>query len=145
MKKLILSVVLLLGVSQVKADIGDQITSSLIDHVSGHSQWTTKGENKLALLSSIVQIGKLDGKAIGQVRFGFTGTVNPDKSVSRGAGYVADVYVNAAPFIRKYVSLAPEWTFLNSIEVGPSYAYDFREHHSYLSISLGLAFGLKPL
>lgn len=145
MKKMLLASLLFLSASHAKADIGDQITSSLIDHVAAHSQWTTKGENRLALLASIVQIGKMDGSAIAQLRFGFTGITNPDGGVDRGAGYVGDVYMNISPLIRKYVKLNSDWTFLNTIEAGPSFAYDFREKHSYLAFSVGLAFGLQPL
>lgn len=145
MKKIMLMVVALLGASFAHgALLGDQITASLIDHVAAQSQWTTKGENRLALLSSVVQIGRLDGKAIGQLRFGFTGITNPEGGVDRGAGYVADGYLNISPLIRRYVRLSPEWTFLNSIEAGPSYGYDFRDHHGYLAFSVGLAFGLSP-
>lgn len=144
MKRIMLFGLLLLGTSIVRADLGDQITSSLISHVSAHSQYTTTGENRLALLASIVQIGKMNGSSIGQLRFGFTGIMNPDKNVTAGAGYVADAYVNISPFVRKYVTLDPNWTFLNSIEMGPSIAYDLREHHSYLAFSVGLAFSLQP-
>lgn len=143
MKK-ILFVVCFLSFGSLKADIGSQITTSLISHISTHSEWTTKGENRLALLTDIIEIGKLDNKAIGQIRFGFTGITNPDSSVTPGAGYVADAYVNLAPFVRKYVSLNPDWTFLGNVEMGPAFSYDFREHHSYLAFSVGLAFGLNP-
>ncbi len=140
-RKLAMLGVLLFVVSQAKADIGDQITASLIDHVAAHSQWTTKGENRLALLASIVQIGKMDGSSIAQIRFGYNTTVNDS---SQTDGYVGDVYMNISPFVRKYVKLDPNWTFLNSIEMGPNYAYDFQQHHSYLAFSVGLAFGLNP-
>lgn len=144
MKKLLIAIALLAGPRIAFADLGDQITASLIDHVAAHSQYTTKGDNRLVLLASIVQIGKLNGSSIAQLRFGFTGTANPDNGVSRGAGYVGDIYFNAAPFIRKYVHLEDNWTFLNSVEVGPNYAYDFRDHHAYGGVSVGLAFGLNP-
>lgn len=144
-KKMLLALALLVGPNWAFADgLGDQITASLINHVSASSQWTTKGENRLALLAGIVEIGKMDGSAIGQLRFGFTGIANPEGGVDRGAGYVADAYLNISPFIRKYVKLDPNWTFLNSVEAGPNYAYDFREHHSYVAFSVGLAFGLNP-
>lgn len=137
---------LILMSAGLKAEgLGDQITASLIDHVAAHSQYTAKGENRLALLADIVEIGKLNGKAIGQLRFGFTGIANAAGGVDRGAGYVADAYINAAPFVRKYVKLAPEWEFLNSVEVGPSVGYDFRSHHTVYSLSVGLAFNLKPI
>ncbi len=48
MKKMLLALVLLVGPRIAFADLGDQITSSLIDHVSASSQWTTDGENRLA-------------------------------------------------------------------------------------------------
>lgn len=143
---LIITTLLLLGfVSMSKAEgIGDQITTTLTDHVSAHSQWTTKGEHRLALMDAVILIGKMDGSAIAQGRFGFTAITNPDGGVERGSGYVADVYLNLSPFVRKYVKLAPHWTFLNSIEAGPSIGYDFRAHHTVYSFSVGLAFGLQP-
>lgn len=147
MKKMLL-VLALLWMGPMKpamADgLGDQITASLINHVSACSQWTTKGENRLALMAGIVQIGKMDGASIGQLRFGFNGIANAEGGADRGMGYVGDAYVNISPFIRKYVKLDPSWTFLNSIEAGPSYAYDFKAKHSYVAFSVGLAFGLNP-
>lgn len=145
MKKIILMLGLLCITNSAKADLGDQIKTSLINHVAACSQWTTTGENRLALLSSVVEIGQMNGSSIAQIRFGFTGITNPAGGVDRGAGYVGDFYINVSPFVRKYVKLNPDWTFLNSVEAGPSFAYDFREHHSYLSFSVGLAFGLQPL
>lgn len=146
MKKILIVVLLsLFGMMPSFASIiGDQINATLTEHISAHTQYTTKGENKLALLASVIQIGKWNGASIAQVRFGFTGITNPDKSTTPGAGYVGDIYMNAAPLIRQYVSLDPAWTFLNNVEVGPSFAYDFREHHSYLAVSVGLAFSLNP-
>ncbi len=145
LKKLLAAILLLISPCVLKADIlGDQIKTSLIDHVSASTQWTTKGENRLALLSNIVQLGQWKGSAIGQLRFGFTGITNPAPDQVSSAGYVADAYINISPFIREYVTLDPSWSFLNSVEAGPAFAYDFREHHSYLAFSVGLAFGLNP-
>ncbi len=144
MKKYVIIALILALPSFVHADLGDQITATLTDHVSAHTQYTTKGENRLALLDSIIIIGKYHGASIAQGRFGFTGIANPSGGVDRGAGYVADVFINAAPFIRDYVHLDDSWIFLNSLEVGPSLGYDFRSHHSIYSVSVGLAFGLNP-
>lgn len=145
MKKIIVAMFLGLSVKMCQASIlGDQINASLIDHVSTHSQWTTKGENRLVLLADIVEIGKWKGSTIGQLRFGYSNTTNPNGTTAINSGYVADAYVNISPFVREYVTLNPDWTFLNSIEMGPSFAYDFRERHSYLAFSVGLAFGLNP-
>lgn len=126
------------------AGLGDLINTTLTEHVQAESQWTTKGQNKLALMDSVILIGKMEGAPIAQGRFGFTAVANPQGNVERGAGYLADIFINVAPFVRKYVHLADEWTFLNSIGAGPSYGYDFREHHSVLSFSVNLAFGLNP-
>lgn len=126
--------------------LGDQITSSLINHVSTHSEWTTKGDNRLALLSSIVEIGKWKGSSIGQLRFGYVNTVTSNSgTVTPDNGYVADAYINIAPVLKEYVTLNQDWAFLNSVEMGPAFAYDFKEHHSYLAFSVGLAFGLNPI
>lgn len=145
MKKMFVLLATLFVSVGARADIlGDQITASLINHVSAHSQWTTKGENRLALLADIVEIGKMDGATIGQLRFGFN-AVTSNGNTTPSAGYVADAYINISPFIRKYVKFNPNWTFLNSVEIGPSYSYDFYQHHSYLAASVGLAFGLQPL
>lgn len=143
MKKLLLAVLFLSGASVLKADLGDQITASLIDHVSTHSQWTTKGDNRLVLLTDIIELGKMDGRAIGQIRFGYSTITNPDTTLQQ-SGYVGDLYANIAPFLRRYVSLNPTWAFLSSVEMGPSFAYDFAQRHSYASFSVGLAFGLQP-
>lgn len=145
MKKIMLFVLAVLMSGAGWSDgLGDQISASLISHVSTHAQWTTKGEQRLALLTDIVEVGKWKGSAVGQLRFGFTGITNPDSTVTPGAGYVADAYINIAPFIRQYVTLNPAWQFLTSVEAGPSLAYDFREHHSLASFSVGLAFSLNP-
>lgn len=142
LKKMFVFLMLGLFVKIGHAEIlGDQITASLISHVSTHSEWTTKGQNRLALLTDIVEIGKWKGSAIGQIRFGYSNTTNTS---DQSSGYVADAYINVSPLIREYVTLNPDWTFLNSIEMGPAFAYDFREHHSYLAFSVGLAFGLNP-
>ncbi len=144
MKKMIIGLILMFGLSHVQAsELGDQITASLIEHVAAHSQWTTKGENRLALLASIIQIGKIDKSSIAQIRFGYN-AVASGEDVKRSAGYVGDVYINFSPFIRRYVNFDKDWTFLNTIEIGPSYSYDFYQHHSYLAVSVGLAFSLNP-
>lgn len=146
MKKIVASFIGLLMFSSVaKADgVGDQITASLINHVSAHSQWTTKGENRLSLLASIIEIGKMDGSSIAQIRFGYNTIVNSDNQTEPDNGYVGDIYMNISPFLRKYVKLDPDWTFLNSIEMGPAFSYDFQHHHSYAAFSVGLAFSLNP-
>lgn len=144
MKKILMLISFLMLAQGIKADgLSDQIGASLINHVGAHSQWTTKGENRLALLADIIEIGKMDGAVIGQFRLGYNAVTNSGKVVP-SAGYVADAYVNISPFVRKYVNFNQNWTFLNTVEMGPAYAYDFYQHHSYLSFSVGLAFGLNP-
>lgn len=146
MKKILFVSALLCLTGISKADVlGDQITASLINHVSANSEWTTKGENRLAFLTDIVELGKLQGSAIGQLRFGYNSVVDQQGGQVPGGGYVADAYMNISPFIRQYVNINKDWVFLNSVEMGPSFSYDFRAHHSYLAFSVGLAFGLQPL
>ena len=148
MRKLLVAVVLsVFGVLPSLADttsLGEQITATLLDHVQTMAQFTTEGDTRLALLDSVVQVGKYNGSYIAGLQLGFSGETAPDAGDPNGVNYLAGVQIRLDPLFRQEVTVPEHWSFLRALEFGPGFHYDFRERHSFLNFQVGLAFTLNP-
>lgn len=130
-----------LFVSPSKAQ--DIFTATLIDHVMTVTQ-IKNGETDLALVDSIIQIGKINGGSILDLQAGFGTTVTPDAGDPTGANLLVGGFFKVSSFMKGYVKYPDQWKFLNSIEHGPVYFWDFREKRDFVGYQIGLAFGLNP-
>lgn len=119
------------------------IETTLLDHVSTVTQFKN-GETKLALMDSIVLIGHKKGKSVFDIQAGFSGETKPEPNGIRGANIVVGGFLKINTLIQDNVSFPVQWEFLNSLEHGISYVYDFREKKDYVSYQVGLAFDLDP-
>jgi hypothetical protein len=127
-----------------RADILSTVNSSLIDHVGLVSQLDARGTTRAALLDSVVEIGNFQGSDFLDVQAGFTGDTQPDPNQPKGINYTAGLLLRVDPFIKAYVTFPDHWDFLKSIQHGPFFNYDFRDHQSYVGYQLGMAFKLEP-
>lgn len=135
---------LVLGKTGYCDGIGDQINATLLSHVETITQFAADGTTRIGLLDNVFQIGKIGDSYIGAARFGYKGIANSDGSFGRG-GYEAGVFIHLNPIVKDVITLNPQWDFLNALEYGPSYNYDFSQHQGFVSFDIGLAFGLNPL
>lgn len=142
MKKLLIAVALLF--LAVKSQAADQIVTTLLDHVTVCTQFSS-GETKLALLDSVIQVGKINGRSILDLQAGFSGDTAPDPEEPSGANFLVGAFFKVSSLIGDRLNLPEHWRFLNSIEHGPSFSYDLREKDTYISYQVGLAFTLYPI
>lgn len=142
MKKVMLTILFMLAVSKVHAD--DIFLKTLTEHVTTVTQFKS-GETKLALMDSVLLIGKINGSSVLDIQAGFSGNTRPEAGKTTAADVTAGVFFKVSSLIRGRVQFPPEWTFLNSIEHGPFFNYDFREHRSLGGYQVGLAFTLNPV
>jgi len=140
MKKLLFAVALLFVASARGEDL---ITSTLLDHVMPVTQFKS-GETKLALMDSVIQIGSYDGRSILDLQAGFSGETKPEPGEASGMNLIAGGFLKLNSVVGDAVKFPPQWSFLNALEYGPAYNYDFREKSSYLSFQVGMAFKLTP-
>lgn len=127
-------------------DIGGLIKTTLLDHVETVNQFSESGDNRIVLLDSVFQFGRFYNTYIGALQIGYQGITNPDGSVeANGNSFIGSVYIHLNPAVKNFVNFNPQWEFLNSLEFGPSYSYDFKAHHAYFGINVGLAFKLNPI
>jgi hypothetical protein len=146
MKKLTLSLGFMLLSGTGYCDVGDLIKTTLTEHVATVTQFKSR-ETRLALVDSVILIGRTNGKSILDVQAGFSGTT-VDGAVS-GEPNSADLILGGqfkiSSILSNSIKFSPEFVFLNSLEYGPSYFYDTRTHSGYLSFQVGLAFNLNPI
>ena len=124
--------------------LGDQIKTTLLDHVQTVTQISDNGETKIALLDSIVQALQYKGEYLLNGQFGFPQNVDPDAGQTGGADFIAGLFVRLNPLVNRLVHYPDHWVFLQAIEHGPAWNYDFRTDENYFSYNIGLAFSLKP-
>lgn len=141
MKKLILFILCMTAVVFLKAE--NMIVSTLIDHVGPVTQFQS-GETKLALMDSVVQIGKIKGESILDLQLGINGETKPDAGEVTSANFLAGGFLKVNSLIGENVTYPPHWKFLSSLEHGPFLHYDFRKKGFYGGYQAGLFFSLDP-
>lgn len=141
MKKYILAGAILL--SGVCHAVEMPIVSTLVDHVTTVTQFRS-GETHLALMDSVVQIGKVNGGSILDLQAGFSGDVKPDASEPRGMNFLGGGFLKVSSLLKGKINFPSHWTFLNSIEHGAVVIYDFRDKVWRGGYQVGLAFSLNP-
>ena len=130
-------------VSPAKAlELTDQVTLTLLDHVTIASQ-IGDGEKTTALLDSVVLIGSTKGRSIMDLQIGFAGNVAPEPGQT-GINWLANGFFKVSSLVRDRVNFADHWKFLNALEYGVGYSYDFTQKRDYLSAQIGLAFSAQP-
>ena len=134
-----------------------KVSFGLIDHLSVHAQRNQDGKNRMSLMTTLVRVGvketEFETSSVGQLRWGVVGFRNEDnqsKNTRDNLGdldYTTDLFLNLGPLLRKSYSkyMRPDFEFLNSLEVGPAFSYDFHKRNFYLSLSAGLAFSFNPV
>lgn len=144
MRSLFVAVGLLLIAAVCHANpFTEQVRATLLDHVS-LTALVQDGETDLALLDSVIQIGKHNGEYLLGLQAGFSGSVSPDPGAPSGAGYLVGATLRLSPLVKGKVALSPQWEFLRALEYGPSYHYDLREKESMWGLAVGLAFDPAP-
>ena len=119
------------------------IESTLLDNVMTVTQFQS-GRTKVALMDSVILIGKANGKSIFDLQAGINGDTKPDGQDQNGATFLAGGFFKVSSLMADKVSFPDHWKFLNSIEHGPALMYDFREKLWRGSYQVGLSFGLNP-
>lgn len=142
MKKMFLLIAGLMLSSQLKAD-ENLIVTTLLDNVMTVTQFKS-GETNYALMDSVVQIGRMNGKSIFDLQAGINGDVKPGPDEVNGANFVFGGFLKVSSLFGNKVNFPDHWRFLNSIEHGPAFIYDQREHNGKFCYQVGLSFGLNP-
>lgn len=140
MKKILFAALFLMP-SVVRAN--DLITSTLLDHVMTVTHFKSS-ETKLALVDSVVQIGKYKENSIFDLQAGFNAETKPDAGEANGANFLIGGFFKISSLIKDKPHFPDQWKFLNSLEHGVAYFYDFREKRDYVCYQVGFAFQLSP-
>lgn len=141
MKKLIALFALLLSSSTFAWELPGDIQTAILGKVSTVTQF---GENsKLALTDTIISVGKYNGKEIIDGQIGFSGIINNENKDVSGANFIAGATLRMDTLLP--FKFTDDYSFLKSIQHGPSCFYDFREKEFYLTYQVGLAFNLDPI
>lgn len=143
MKKLFLALCLIAGTAVPSKAYDPVVVGTLLDHVTTVTQ-VASGETRLALLDSVVLIGNRYGHSILDLQVGFSGDTKPEIGEPSGASFLAGGFFKISSLLKDKVHFADHWKFLNALEHGVSYSYDFREKRDYVSYQVGLAFTLNP-
>lgn len=144
MNKLIVAALIFVASNVQAAGIADQFSATLLDHVS-ITGLVQDGHTDVALLDSIIQIGKHNGEHVLGLQAGFAGAGSTTESQeATGAKYLVGATLRLSPFIKSGVNMPAHWEFLKALEFGPAYHYDLREKESKWSIAVGLAFDPAP-
>lgn len=154
MKKVIIASILLMSAVFVRAEnpiievvedpiIEPTVVGTLLDHVMVVTQFRS-GETRLALLDSVVQIGKMDGKSILDLQLGFNTDVAPKPGEVSGADFLAGGFLKVSTLLYKSIKYPEHWEFLRAIEHGGFINYDFREKEWYGGYQCGFSFELNP-
>ena len=141
MKKILVLITMLTMPCGSKADL---ITTTLLDNVMTVTQFKS-GETKLALVDSIVLIGSYKGKSILDLQAGFNSETKPEPGEASGANLIAGAFFKVSTLLSSTIDFPKHWEFLNSLEHGPFYSYDFREKRDYVGYQVGFSFDLRPL
>lgn len=148
MKKLIAAMLFLLATQTSQAAtemqvLGTLVRGTLLDHVSYTGQ-LRDGESRGAFVDSIVKIGSYNGRSIFDIQAGFAGEAKPETATETGVKWICGGLFKVSSLIRDTVKFADHWEFLNALEYGVKYDYDFTDKRDYVSIQVGLAFSLEP-
>ena len=140
LKSLIAILLLVLALTPWAKAEEPMVVGTLLDHVTTVTQFAS-GKTNLALLDSVVLIGSYKGQSILDLQAGFNGTAAPE---SAGMNLVAGGFFKVSSLLKDKMHLSPQWKFLNSLEHGVAYQYDFRNKRDYVVYQVGLAFTLNP-
>lgn len=143
MKKALAGILLLASTAANASPLSDHFSATLLDHVSV-TALVQSGETDVALLDSIIQIGKHNGEYLAGIQAGFSGSMNPEPGEVSGAGYLVGITLRLNPLIKDKVDFPPQWEFLRALEFGPSYHRDLRDNKDIWGVSVGLAFDPAP-
>lgn len=141
MKKFILFIGLLPMAMFVKAE--NLIETTLLNHVETVTQFRS-GETKVALLDSVILIGKYNGSSILNIQVGLDGNTKPEAGQAQSVNYLAGAMLRVDPFLRPHIKLPAHWEFIRSLNHGAALYYDFRNSGWYGGYNVGLAFDLNP-
>lgn len=141
MKKLLIAFIFGLSYQVVQAD--NIIEATLIDHVMPVTQFRSN-KTKLALLDSVILIGKIDNKSILDLQLGFNGDVKPEHDKANSADFVAGAFLKVSSIINSHIVFPQHWEFLRALEHGAFIQYDWRDKNVYGGYQAGLSFKLNP-
>lgn len=128
----------------VPSKSSDLIQGTLLDHVMPVTQFQS-GQTKVALVDSIIRIGRIDGNSLVDIQAGFNGNTKPQPDEPTGVNLVAGGFLKISTLISTKVNYPLHWEFLRSIQHGPAVMYDFRQKEWRGSYQVGLAFNLDPV
>lgn len=113
-----------------------QILTSLLQHVTPVSEFTTHGQTKLEFLDGIIQMGHYEGDYVLAIDGGVSNSLSPDSS-----GHLAGtfgIHIHAISFLNSFFHVNPALAqTLTLIEATPRYSYDADVHHGVLGFTFG--------
>lgn len=140
MKKLLLLLSLFLLPSVSKADaLSDQITAAFVGNAKLAAGYTSHGRVQYEFLDNFIEAGHFNGGYIGAIDLGILGTQLPSGTIS-AANFSTGVKLHISPFLKKAVTLNPEWQFINNMEIDGRYSYNWTLHSPTLEACVAYPF-----
>lgn len=142
MKKGILLAALLIGLGKIGyCDwLTDNINAAFVGNAKLAVEQGTDGKSHPEFLDNFFEVGHLNGNPVGAVDLGISGTILPSSGALTGGSFTTGAKVHLASLIKQWVTLNPEWQFINQIDIDGRWAYNWTEHHGTAGIALAYPF-----
>lgn len=114
----------------------DQLVLSLLNHVVGVTEFTTRGTTKIEFIDGLVQFGHYKKDYILAADGGFCNSTVPDTS-----GHLATtwgIHAHVFSFLNSVLDINPALAdSLSLLELTPRWSYDTDVHHGVLGFTFG--------
>jgi hypothetical protein len=128
----------------------DQVSVALLGHTETVLETTTKGKLNAEVLITPFQIGKIDGGYLAGIDGGVLGNVNPSSIGQKGFNWTVGLHAHLSPFLKKAVSISPNYPALAGLEINPRVSYLFPNHTTrvkgewVVGLGLGWSWSASP-
>ena len=118
----------------------DQIDAAFVGHAKFSTEFVTEGFTQVQFLSNFIEIGHLNGQPVAAIDSGILGNILPNTNQLSAANFTSGAKIHLAPFIKSYITLQPEWQFLNTLEIDARASYNWTLHHPFYGVAIAYPF-----
>lgn len=140
MKKLALFIFSMACVMWLKADVlTDQIQAAFVGNAKTAIEFNTHGQIQYEFLDNVIEIGHIKTDHIAAIDLG-AGAIQRTDNTVKAVDWSIGGKLHLAPILKNYITLNPEWQFLNTLEIDGRWSYDFTLRHGVMGISCAYPF-----
>jgi hypothetical protein len=141
MKKMIIALGALFTLCQVGFcdALTNQIQAAFVGNAKTAVEFTSHGTIQYEFLDNFIEIGNLSGGHIAAIDLAALGTQLPDDTIAAVQWGIGGK-LHLSPILKTYISVQPEWQFVNNLEIDGRYSYNLTTHQPTLGLSIGYPF-----